>query len=73
MLARGGLSARSGTTKKMSIAAANYGTKAAWRLILDANTDKIPDKDRIKTGVVLKLPKDAVDPIDTIVELVLSS
>src|SRR5688572_21508180 len=40
----------------MSIAAANYGTKAAWRLILDANADKIPDKDRIKTGVVLKLP-----------------
>jgi len=40
----------------MSIAAANYGTKAAWRLILDANSDKIPDKDRIKTGIVLKLP-----------------
>jgi nucleoid-associated protein YgaU len=40
----------------MSIAAANYGTKAAWRLILDANADKIPDKDRIKTGIVLKLP-----------------
>ena len=40
----------------MSIAAANYGTKAAWRMIFDANADKIPDKDRIKTGVVLKLP-----------------
>ena len=40
----------------MSIAAANYGTKAAWRLILQANSDKIPDKDRIRTGTVLKLP-----------------
>ncbi len=40
----------------MSIAAANYGTKAAWRLIYDANSERIADKDRIKPGVVLKLP-----------------
>jgi len=40
----------------MSIALDHYGTKAAWKLIYDANTDRIPDKDRIKVGVVLRLP-----------------
>jgi nucleoid-associated protein YgaU len=40
----------------MSIAAANYGTKAAWRVILDANSSKLADKDSLKVGTVLKLP-----------------
>lgn len=40
----------------MSIALDHYGTKAAWKLIYDANADRIPDKDRIKVGVVLRLP-----------------
>jgi nucleoid-associated protein YgaU len=40
----------------MSIAAANYGTRAAWRLIFDSNPDLLSDKDQLRTGVVLKLP-----------------
>ncbi len=40
----------------MSIALEHYGTKAAWRLIYDANTAAIPDKDRIKVGARFKLP-----------------
>jgi len=40
----------------MAIAATNYGTRSAWRMILDANSDQIPDKDHIKPGIVLKLP-----------------
>lgn len=40
----------------MSIALEHYGTKAAWKLIYDANVASIPDKDRIKIGVSLKLP-----------------
>jgi nucleoid-associated protein YgaU len=40
----------------MSIALANYGTKGAWKLILDANVDAIADKDRLKVGTTLKLP-----------------
>ncbi len=39
-----------------SIALQHYGTKAAWKLIYDANADHIPDKDRIKVDVVLRLP-----------------
>jgi len=40
----------------MAIAAAHYGTRSAWRVILAANTERIPDKDHIKPGIVLKLP-----------------
>jgi nucleoid-associated protein YgaU len=40
----------------MSIALEHYGTKAAWRLIYDANVATIPDKDRIKVGARFKLP-----------------
>jgi len=40
----------------MAIAATHYGTRSAWRMILDANTDQIPDKDHIKPGIVIKLP-----------------
>jgi len=40
----------------MAIAAAHYGTRAAWRMILGANTERITDKDHIKPGTVLKLP-----------------
>jgi nucleoid-associated protein YgaU len=40
----------------MAIAATNYGTRSAWRMILDANSDVIPDKDHIKPGIVIKLP-----------------
>jgi nucleoid-associated protein YgaU len=40
----------------MAIAATNYGTRSAWRMILDANSDVISDKDHIKPGTVIKLP-----------------
>jgi nucleoid-associated protein YgaU len=40
----------------MAIAATHYGTRSAWRMILDANVDVIPDKDHIKPGIVIKLP-----------------
>ncbi len=40
----------------MSIALANYGTKSAWKLVFDANSDRITDKDRLKVGTVLRLP-----------------
>jgi nucleoid-associated protein YgaU len=40
----------------MAIAATHYGTRSAWRMILDANSDVIPDKDHIKPGIVIKLP-----------------
>lgn len=40
----------------MSIALANYGTKAAWKLVFEANSDRIADKDRLKLGTVLRLP-----------------
>lgn len=40
----------------MAIAATHYGTRSAWRMILDANTDQIPDKDHLKPGTVIKLP-----------------
>src|SRR6185295_20424562 len=40
----------------MAIAATHYGTRSAWRMILSANSDAIPDKDHIKPGTVIKLP-----------------
>lgn len=40
----------------MSIAAAQYGTRSAWKMILGANADTIVDKDHIKPGTILKLP-----------------
>ena len=40
----------------MAIAATHYGTRSAWRMILDANVDVIPDKDHIKPGITIKLP-----------------
>lgn len=40
----------------MSIALANYGTKAAWKLVFEANSDRIADKDRLRLGTVLRLP-----------------
>lgn len=40
----------------MSIALANYGTKAAWKLVFEANADRISDKDRLRVGTVLRLP-----------------
>ena len=40
----------------MAIAATHYGTRAAWRMILGANTERIADKDHLKPGTVLKLP-----------------
>jgi nucleoid-associated protein YgaU len=40
----------------MNIALAHYGSKSAWREILDANEDRIIGKDRIRVGQTLKLP-----------------
>jgi nucleoid-associated protein YgaU len=40
----------------MAIAAAHYGTRSAWRMILGANADSIADKDHLKPGTILKLP-----------------
>lgn len=40
----------------MAIAAANYGTRSAWRMILVANAESIADKDHLKPGTILKLP-----------------
>lgn len=40
----------------MSIALAHYGSKSAWREILEANSDRIIGKDRIRVGQTLLLP-----------------
>lgn len=33
-----------------------YGTRRHWRLIRDANTDRIPDPRRMRAGVELRIP-----------------
>jgi len=35
-----------------------YGDGSKWKLIYDANTDKIPNKDKLKVGTVLNIPSE---------------
>ena len=41
----------------MTIAQNAYGTKSAWKLIFDANRDKLRSENRIVEGQVLRLPE----------------
>ena len=45
-----------------AIAKTYYGTTTKWRMIRDANRDKIPDPNRLKVGVKIVIPNVAAAP-----------